>query len=525
MKKIITLFITLALSACVTTPTAPKQSAELLAPTHGYVYANFPKGANGNAMVITPVTNAKKTYSLVYRDDKNAQAYGLWLPEGEYKISKWDTVAWGEYPTFSVKAGQITNLGSFVVLEVGGYEFVVLPLNHEETAMRINAAQQEFKTVLTSQDIIQWNPQITPTPIKNPVPPSGLGLIVDWMNAYQLKVNKPSIHKQLNETKDINAFFAIAKSTMPPQTHEHAIDKNQTLYYGADFGQVRTRSSAGEWSSIDTNTLAAVSAVEVFANEIVTGYQDGTIRVSTDNGNTWKKVNSFATDEVVKDIDRVGSEWFVITHTSQSTYRGDAVNSMRQKVYRSTKGDLKNLTLLKEFNKNESFYAPPPHAEIAGDFYFMPFYTDLYRLNIKTQEWKFITPGKAIHDLHIDEKTNVLTSWLAAGAFSKLHISTDNGDTWKELESPSFQIDNVYFTSPTEGKATRLAMGMFNTTWEDNVYDSAKNSWKKTSEGPAGCLSLLQDETKLKQFCVMPGGNILSKKNAENKWAAEFVVN
>lgn len=525
MKKIIVLLVTMALSACVTTPTAPKQSAELLAPTHGYVYANFPKGANGNAMVISPINNTKKTYSLVYRDEKNAQAYGLWLPEGEYKITKWGTVAWGEYPSFSVKAGQITNLGSFVVLEVGGYEFVVLPLHHEETATHINTAQQEFNKLLKSPDIIQWTPNITPTPIKNPVPPSGLGLVVDLMNSYQLKVNKPSINKQLNETKDINAFFAIAKSTMPPQTHEYAIDKNQTLYYGADFGQVRTRSSTGEWSSIDTNTLAAVSAVEVFQNVIVTGYQNGSIRMSDDNGKTWKKMHDFATDEAVKDIDRVGSEWFVITYTSQNTYRGDAVNLTRQKVYRSTNGDLKNLTLLKEFSKNESFYTPQPHAEIAGDFYFMPFYSDLYRLNTKTQEWKLITPGKAIHDLHIDEKSNLLTSWLAAGAFSKLHISTDNGDTWKELEAPSYIIDNVYFTSPTEGKATRLAMGMFNSTLEDHVYESKKDDWKKTGEGPAGCLSLLQDETKLKQFCVMPGGNILSKKNAENKWAAEFVVN
>lgn len=524
MNKIITLFITLVLTACATAP-APKQSAESLAPTHGYVYANFPKGANGSAMVITPINNPKKTYSLVYRDDKNAQGYGLWLPEGEYKISKWGTVAWGEYPSFSVKAGQITNLGSFVVLEVGGYEFVVLPLHHEETANQVNAAKEEFKTVLRSQDLIQWEPKIRPTPIKNPVPPSGLGLIVDWINAYHMKVNKPSIHKQLNETKDINAFFAIAKSTLPPQTHEYAIDKNQTLYYGADFGQVRTRSAAGEWSSIDTNTLAAVSAVEVFENVIAAGYQDGTIRVSDDNGKTWKKVHSFASDEAVKDIDRVGNEWFVITYTSQNTYRGDPVNLTRQKVYRSNNGDLKNVTLLKEFSKNESFYTPPPHAEIAGDSYFMPFYTDLYRLDLKTLEWKLITPGKAIHDFHIDEKSNVLTSWLAAGAFSKLHISTDNGNTWKKVGAPSYIIDNVYFTSPTEGKATRFSMGMFSSALEENVYNSAKDNWIKTSEGPAGCQIVLQDETKLKPFCVMPGGNILSKKNAENKWAAEFVVN
>lgn len=59
-----------------------------------------------------------------------------------------------------------------------------------------------------------------------------------------------------------------------------------------------------------------------------------------------------------------------------------------------------------------------------------------------------------------------------------IRMSEDKGKTWKELKAPSYIIDNVYFTNPTEGKATRYSMGMFSSTLEENVYDSAKTIGK-----------------------------------------------
>lgn len=522
MKKIIALLLTLTLSACVTTPPVPKQSAATLAATHGYVYTNFPKGEDGSMMVISP-TQTKGQYSLIARDDKNTHAYGYWLPAGEYKMSKWGTLDWGNYPSFQVKAGQITNLGSFIPLGIGGYEFVILPIKHKESSSLVNAALTEFKPYLASSEIISWDPKVPPTPIKyQPTQTSGLGMVVDLMNAYHAKVNKPSINKQLRETKNIDTFFSIAKSSTPPINTEPAIDKNSTLYYGADFGQIRTRTKNGEWSALDTNTLTEVTSIEIFQNTIVAGHEDGVIQISTDNGKIWKKIHALASDEIIKDIDRVGDEWFVVTKTDKKIVNNEVVNLNKQKIYRSNNGELNNLTLLKEFSHDYGW--PGSYGESDSKFYYVPMYTDLYRFNIKTQEWKLITPGKAIHTFHLTDGTNIITSWLAGGAFSKLHLSTDNGDNWKELDTPPYTIDNIYFTSPTEGKATRLGMGMFQSTLEEYAYNSTNNNWTKTREGPAGCAYFLQDETKQTRFCVMPGGNIFSNKTTDNKWAAEFIV-
>src|SRR4029079_7239103 len=81
---------------------APKpQAPEQLVATHGYVYVSYPRGGAADLLTLQAVTDKTK-YTLIARPDAGRSAFGAWLPAGEYRVAKWITYDWGDYPTFQV---------------------------------------------------------------------------------------------------------------------------------------------------------------------------------------------------------------------------------------------------------------------------------------------------------------------------------------------------------------------------------------------------------------------------------------
>jgi hypothetical protein len=505
------------LVGCATPPTI--QSPAQLAATHGYVYANFPKSGSGNLLTLVSI-NGKKEYSLLQRSE--LKGWGSWLPAGEYKIAKWDHYNWGEYEHILVKVGQVTDLGSLVPLQIGGYEFVVLPIRHSELISAIQSPLTEYKNYLTTTEPIVWSPKAVPNSIKATTQSTGLGLIVDLMNEYQQSVNKPSLNKRLKETKDINTFFTIAKEGMAPNTDDVGIDASENLYFGADLGQIRVRSQSGLWSSIDSGSLNQVTSVETTATTIYAGYENGTIRSSKDVGKTWVTLKKFATDESILDIDYVNSRWMIITGKYKFT---GFVNTLSQiSVYTSTKPDLSDATSIYSESYADPTWGVVVRGEYSNGFYYFNSWPNLYRIDLSTLDLKKVSPPKSIHTYHTVPNTNIVTAWLAQGIFSKLYLSNNRGESWKELDTPPYVINDILFADEINGRAIRFNPGMFTVTPEVFTYDNKKNSWRKASDGLQGCTQLLHDDKNATRFCVSPGGNIFSENSQTKKWTAEFLV-
>ncbi len=521
MKKIILgLFITIMLFGCATAPVT--QDANLLSKTQGYVFAYFPKTGAGNQLTIARI-GTKETYTLLPRNE--SKAWGRWLPAGEYKLSQWGSTPWGEYKTFTVKVGQVTDLGSLIPMSLGGYQYVILPIRLKETDNAIQAPLREFSAQLTTQEPIRWEPQTVPQMLKEVAQPTGLGLIVDLMMDYQRKVTKPSLNKQLLTIKTPQEFFTIAKSGSAPATDETPIDEKGNLYFGADFGQVRVRNPQGVWSSLDTASLYPVTAVEVCGTNLVAGYANGVIKMSADNGATWKQVRDFGSAESVLDIDCLKDRNIVITgQYAETQWAFKPLKNVR--LYGGTQKGLTDLTQI--YNHDIPASQQGGILQIRGqqiqEQYIFIVPVSLFSLDLKTNQVTDISKEKKVNGFHTTPNSSIITAWLAAGAFSDTYLSTNAGQSWKEIDSPSLMINDIIFDSETKGVATRISPGMFTVTPEFYNYDAAKNKWIKDYDGLTSCSVLLHNEKNKVQFCVAPGGNIFSYDKATKKWQAEFIV-
>jgi hypothetical protein len=517
-KHLYVLALCALLGACATAPI--QQSASELAPTHGYVYVNLPKGGSGTFLTLRSLSDQKK-YTLLARNDPGANAYGFWVLAGEYEVYQWGAELWGPYPSVTVKPGQITDLGSLVQISLGGYEFVMLPLQVPEFSHHVEAAVSEYRSVLSTTTLIEWQPSAPPQPMIMRAPATGLGLIGDLLIEYSRRVNKPSLNSQLKAAKTIPEFLAIAKTAATPLVDDVASDGPGTLYYPADYGQIRVRNAAGEWSAIDTGTLHRLTAAEYVSGRLVAGAHDGSIRISEDGGKTWRKAASVPNNDAVIDIDRVGSRWFVMA--AHPSMRFGLEMTDRLSLYVSESDDFSGLKLLKEATTDPNLVAlnfQGERAEAVGNYYFVLMSPALLRLDLNTMELRDISPPVRMDGFRTSRTSNLITAWRQQGMFSKLFVSSDFGDSWREYDAPPYIIHQIYFETPSDGRAVRMAAGAFTGTLEMFKYDSSKNNWTKTHEAPRGCNFMFHDDAGIARFCITAGGSILSY--VDDKWSMEF---
>jgi hypothetical protein len=509
------------------------QVAAALAPSHGYVYVAFPKGG-GDSIAVVPVGSKKEL-----RIDTPAPAVGLpaahafgkWLPAGRYRIARWGLLPWRDGIAFDVQAGRVTDLGELMPVNVGGYQFVVVPIPHPEHAGSLAEAMTPIASVLVDATPIPAAMTAVSAPITIGQPTSGLGLIADLMLAYERKVNKPSSLDALLATRDPQPFLQLLRQTTAPLQDEPARLTDGTLLFPADLGIVRKRTPDGEWSSLRMDTLRQILAVEHADGRLLAGSDDGRIRESRDGGSTWSELKAFGRLESVIDIDSMG-EYRVVATTERfddpDAPRGrglivamKGVPSVRLRVYVGRRADLGDLQLAKEFTltPEDQIGWLGARGQIADGQYYILSGNQLHRLDIAGGQWRAITPGARVSSHRVDAASGVVTALWSQGAFSKVHVSTDRGETWALIGRPPYIISDVQMDAADRGWASRWNMNAFGGVWETYAFAPAKNDWDKSGEAPFNC-RLMRVAADLPILCFDSGARVFAFR--DGAWEIEF---
>jgi len=441
-----------------------------------------------------------------------AHVVGRWLPAGTYEIVEMVGKDKGSFTPIEIVAGKVTDLGGMAWASVGDRERVLLPLRHPELTAQLTEALAPLKSHV-GQDSIVWRPTQVPRPQTVPTPANSLGLIGALIAEHVEEANKTPLKVRLRSTKDLESFTALALSAGAPLIAAPSYDKLGNLYIGSNFGQLRIRDGKGNWQSISTGTLSPLIAVEARGNRILVGGTEGLLLSSTDGAKTWKPLYRFGKDEAVLSITHTDAEDFVLTARIQ----GDATSVYAKfdglNVYALDWSAEAAPRLVQRIPASMFVFAAmgyAPLAMVVDHYYFVNAGDTLERLDLSTHSWKKITPPHSVSYLRKSSNGKTLTAFKAQGAFSKLSVSSDLGETWSSVETPSYPVLDIHMESPSTGMAARVDVGAFSSALQLVRYDASSKTWKKTWTSPsAGCARALQGPSEDVQLCITPGGSIL----------------
>ncbi|MEI7037817.1 hypothetical protein [Fulvimonas yonginensis] len=490
----------LGLAGCATTvPTRLGPAAGT-----GLVYASLP-GENATDSISVRAVSGSATYPLDVVYEGGSHVVESWLPPGDYKLDRWDGLAFGDYTSFHVEAGRITDLGALVPMAIGDYKFVVLPIRPTVGDSSLQAVQAEFASHLHDAPI-EWRPTAPPHAIQRPQPSTGLGLIADLMMAYQRKVNRAPLRQQLAGAKSSQAFFDLAKASVPPTTQTALTDAKGDLLYGADLGQIRVRHPDASWTSIDSGVLATVTALARRDDLLVAGYDNGWIRASADGGKTWSAAATLASEEPVIDISWSGKRWLATTFGASK-----AVN-----VYASVGDAFGTFARIHQAFARWGFHI---RGQLTQDAYYVNADPDLYRLDLESMQWNKVPTPTDVDGFNVSPNGDLLTVFHAKGIFSKLYLSTDKGASWKQYKAPPLVIDDMKFSDPTHGLAVRVRPNAFSVTVMLLRYQPGADEWSLLTQPPEECEHMIDDANGQPAFCIARGGAVLGQD--AGKWRIE----
>lgn len=520
------------LVGCASAP--PVQDAGQLAKTHGFVHATFPVHdpvdtlqGMPDATRLVAVGNSTE-YRLTRTTAYGANAHGLWVPAGTYEVRPLKARNGGAYDTVVVEAGRVTDLGAIVPVPLGNDEVGVVIVQQAEVVAEREAVVAGLRPYLVSAEPIIWSPRVPPKATKIPSPASNMGLIGQLITEYGRSVQRAPLNAQLKDAASNDELLRLARTATVPATDEVAVGEDGAVYWGAALGQLRARAPDGTWSSVDTGTLQAITAVEMNAGRLVAGSDRGEILVGSPGRPDWRRVASLGADRTILDIDRVGTRWMVIAAEIKPAGAGLPAPQIQWfEVYTSTADDLSGLTLVHRQDKGfKSHVLNAQHGRgmADGTTYFVhgfdaePLRVDLNTLAVSTPK------SPTLIWMHAAADRSVLTGAFPGGGWTKVHLSRDHGTTWQQIDNPPYPIYDVQFESPTRGYATRWTRGgMFTSDLEFMTYDAARNTWVLDHTAPTGCLRPLRDARQIHQYCLTRGGSILNW--VDGKWQPEFALN
>jgi hypothetical protein len=354
-----------------------------------------------------------------------------------------------------------------------------------------------------------------------------LGIVADLLIWYSKEVNKPPLRAQLREAKSIEEFTKLFVSAAPPLLGDPGYSDDGSLYIGSHFGQLRKRDSQGTWRSLDTGTISPITAVEAGARPIIVGTYDGLLLSSADTEQAWNRLFKFDNAEIVLNIHLVGNQYFVLTGKLQGPSSGlqAAIESLQ--VYTIDLRSQPQPKLIKKIalsTKVFYFGLPALKGILAGKYYLVNALTSVERLDLATLTWKKLFPPHDVTYLRTVSNGSVITAFKAQGAFSKLSVSTDFGETWTPLATPPYPVNDIRMESLVSGFASRWDVGSFASTLQWMLYDSVSKSWKQTWTTPqSACVRTIRDVSGREEFCVSSGGSIL--RAGSEKLVPEFLAN
>lgn len=531
MRNLLVLFV-LAILSLNTYAVVPENPAKL-ATTHGFVFVQLPLGfqrANpGKILSLTPAVvraGSEVNYLMQPRFlPTGVAALGMWLPAGQYKIEEWKGRWVQGYPTITVRAGHLTDMGQLVPIQIGNKEVVVLPFrNHEVEAGRA-AMIAAYPDALSPSKVIEWTVPDVPTTAAQQADGMRKGEVLEALvSVYKSeKDDSPMIRKMVAaDTRD--KLLQLSKASMPPRTDAPAADAQGRLFYGADLGMIRVRTPAGEWSAIDTGTLQSVTALALHGTTLVAGYGNGRVRVGKIDGGDWREVAALEWNEQVADIDYVGGRWLVATRRRDAVRENGTPGRMnRISVYAARSDDFTDLAAIHNLPITAAEYRQfeTIRGEVYRDSYYLLATPYFLRLNTADMTWDELQAPRQVREMHVSPSTEMLTLSGFDGFVTYLvQVSNDRGATWRTLTPPRVVGLDAYFENPQEGRATRIDRFVADKTFKTLAYLPAKNDWLTITRTPEECVALLPDEKHEHRFCTTAAGSIY--RHVDGGWKIEL---
>lgn len=509
-------------------PAAPTPQ---LAATHGYVVVSFPKGLGMAPRVLwqnegapSPVRfqRADGTGESIGLEQRQGEilSYGAWLPAGEYRIAKWGIDDWKQDARFDVRAGRITDLGSLLVVDVGGYAIQVVPAP-KSAALETSAerAAQQFASVLADPQPLGWTPPTTPWPlIERDAPYGTAGLLGALENQKSFDRNRPDAIASLRDQPSNDALLRQLKTLTPP-IDIGRIAPDGTAYFPADYGVVRVRKPDGTWISRDTGTLERIHVVAVRDGALLAGTSTGRVLYSADDGATWTQTGRTGEREMMTDISRVGDRWFLAA-TRWVDHEKAGANTVAIRIYTATRDDASDLTLLREmpFGKKVPVFWIG-RAQGGSDAYFVNMPDGLQRYDAATGQWAKASIPDPVSSFRIDDTGRVVTAFKLGGFSGRAYVSHDGGLTWKARARPFLGYADAMFDADDTGTAFRIEFGPKTERWEMHAYDAAKNEWARVNFLPVRCRPV-RTGAGAPALCVTTGFDVYALR--DGKWQVDF---
>lgn len=518
----VTLLLTssFGLSGCATAPQTQDPAA--LSNTHGYVYVSVLKFHPH--IGVTSLSDGQH-YDIL-PNCNGCQAHGIWLPEGDYVMSGWDLSHWPrDTPPFTVKRRQVTSLGGFVPLELGGYDFAVMPMQTTEIREETALAIRDLRAYLDpSKPIIEWTTSDMPPIFRMTLSSTGLGLIPDLLMEYERHVNKPPVLAQIRAAKTKDELLNGAKAITPPTTLGYAQLPDGSLLYGAELGQIKVRKPNKDWGSLDTGTLHTVTAVTTRRTtpEILTGSDDGVIRRGAVEGG-WIALKRLPRREKIVALLAGANEQKFVVSAEEVTARGiiTTTSTKAVTVYTAKQDDFSDLEELRHFELSmPNFWTT--HAEMTSNSLYLNVLPDLWRFRSDAKTWEKVNPPTDVTRFSLSGDGRTLIAYKLQGAFSKLYLSKDTGASWIQKDAPPYTIVDIFFSDETRGVATRWSAGAFSGNYEFMRYDAAGDRWVKTEELPDACKRIIWTADLNEKLCISNGQSILRKE--PTGWRVEYAV-
>lgn len=507
------LLLSFSLAAC--NSAYVKQDPQQVAPTHGLVMINLPREAG------TLTFQSAKGKEFHLRHNKNSDFVSIWLPEGDYELSGIRTPLAPYkleelYPKVKVRAGKITDMGSLVNFPVGQLKMVWLPIELPTGQAQVAKVAQELQAYIDPSDVIRWQVEQVPEPVKGRVG-EGTGVLIQFLIEQEYLMMESDLQAELLKEKDISKFYELATRLLPPTWYfQPTTDELGNLYYGADLGYVKKRTTDAVWSTHVTGSQYPIIALHQQDGILYAGDDDGALFESRDQGDNWDKILQLDSHETIHDIDSVNDSLYIIADKFD---KSKPMSSPKRatRIYEVKDGEL--LGAIKTFNY-DGWNRRTIKADVYDNTYIIAIERDiLAKLDISSGQWKDLKSPGLFNTFNLSQIDGTITLYSAYGMGAKPYVSTDMGQNWSKPKAPEWNIEDVYFYEPR--KAVAHSYGAFDKLITLQEYDAKNNRWVTVTEAPDICRYLLIDADYRARFCVAENNYILAFDG--NQWVMETI--
>ncbi|MFC4311245.1 hypothetical protein ACFPN2_19255 [Steroidobacter flavus] len=453
------------------------------------------------------------------------------LPAGKYQLTGLGSINGAmtteskldaSIPTFEVTSGGVTDLGLLVVQPTGGGKAVLLPVDDPSPVDELVRTYFPDEVAAASGAVTRWPGVATwaAQPFTYGDTDSGLGMVVDAINAGIEKGNRLKAQARWQEAKTAADYLAIAK-TATTMLSEPAVAADGTMYFGSGLGQVQRRAPDGTWSHIDSGLSVEISALSLLPDDtLAIGTEDGRLLRQESAGGKFVPASRFTPTTRVLDLHQwADGTWWVTTRVQQGKDLLTNVHSGKSLAEIDTTTPVKTMSQAEAVS---GFVVRPFFATSAGTKtkYFVGIAgVESHTYDSATATWTSLAKKAALQPI-ANNTGSVLVNMKSD------QFSTDEGASWSAFKDPG-RAHFVAFFNPTEGLAVRTPTSAFAAPdMEVHATTDGGKTWSLLStlpKSPCDLRSLRQNDVQKRIFCVFHDGSIHSA-GMQGGWVPERIV-